>query len=162
MNLECRLEKLKETKVIGKGTAMNFSKNKTRELWQNFMPHVKKIKNRADENMYSIEIYGDPFFFENFDAEKKYEKWAAVKVQDFQSIPEPLEKLVIPAGEYVVFIYKGIPGDAEDTYRYIFRDWLPKSEFSLDDRPHLAIMGKKYKHNDPTSEEELWIPVKKK
>ncbi|MGB8704819.1 MAG: GyrI-like domain-containing protein [Gillisia sp.] len=161
MDLEWRIEELEETRLVGKGSEMNFSGNKTRELWEGFMPNLKKVKNREDDKLYSVEIYNDPFFFENFDPEKKYEKWAGVKVSNLQNIPEGLEKLVIPQGKYAVFNYKGKPGDAEGTYRYIFRDWLPNSEFSLDDRPHLAIMEAKYKKDDPNAEEELWIPVKK-
>jgi AraC family transcriptional regulator len=32
----------------------------------------------------------------------------------------------------------------------------------VDLRPHFALMGAKYKMNDSTSEEEIWIPIKKK
>jgi AraC family transcriptional regulator len=30
----------------------------------------------------------------------------------------------------------------------------------LDQRPHVEVMGEKYKNNDPDSEEEIWIPIK--
>ena len=48
------------------------------------------------------------------------------------------------------------------TYGFIFNDWLPSSKYVLDTRPHFAVMGSKYRNNDPDSEEELWIPVKVK
>jgi AraC family transcriptional regulator len=37
---------------------------------------------------------------------------------------------------------------------------LPGSDYSLDSRAHFEILGKKYKHDDPNSEEEVWIPIK--
>jgi AraC family transcriptional regulator len=58
-----------------------------------------------------------------------------------------------------VFIHHGPASEAIITYTYIFQTWLPGSEFRLDDRPHFAMMGEKYKDENPNSEEEIWIPV---
>ncbi len=150
-----------EKKFIGKKMIMSFEENKTAELWKSFMPNKKKIKNNIGIELYSIEVY-NPLFFDDFDPNEKFEKWAAVEVEDFKSIPDEMETLVSPEGLYAVFIYKGPAGKGAETYKYIFQTWLPNSEFLLDNRPHFAVMGDKYKHEDPESEEELWIPVKYK
>lgn len=42
------------------------------------------------------------------------------------------------------------------------KTWLPASDYNLDNRPHFEVLGEKYKNNDPTSEEEIWIPIKLK
>ena len=47
-------------------------------------------------------------------------------------------------------------------FQYIFSEWIPQSDYSVDDRPHFEVLGAKYKNNDPDSEEEIWIPIKKK
>jgi AraC family transcriptional regulator len=39
---------------------------------------------------------------------------------------------------------------------------LPNSAYALDDRAHFEVLGEKYKNNDPSSEEEIWIPIKVK
>ncbi|MDP5096829.1 MAG: GyrI-like domain-containing protein [Flavobacterium sp.] len=39
---------------------------------------------------------------------------------------------------------------------------MPNSEYQLDNRPHFEILGAKYKNNAPDSEEEIWIPIKRK
>lgn len=39
---------------------------------------------------------------------------------------------------------------------------IPSSAYEVDQRPHVEILTEKYKHNDPNSEEEIWIPVKPK
>ena len=160
--MEPRIEKLNEIKLAGKRMKVSFAGNKTRELWQSFMPRRKEIKNQIGAGRYSVEIYNNTEFFKNFNPSSEFEKWAAVRVNDYDDLPAEMETLTIPAGKYAVFIYKGKPSEAAETYRYIFTNWLPDSEFVLDDRPHFALMGEKYKGEDPDSEEELWIPVKEK
>lgn len=96
------------------------------------------------------------------DPGKEFEKWAGVKVHGFENIPNDMHELVIPKGEYAVFNYKGKPSEAHRTYQYIYGNWIPNSYYVLDDRPHFALMGEKYKGERPDSEEELWIPVRKK
>ena len=123
------------------------------------MPHREKIENKAGNHLWSIEIY-EPGFFENYNPHTKFQKWAAVEVEDFGHLPDGFETLSVAEGLYAVFIHKGPASEASKTYQYIFGKWLPKSDYELDDRPHFAVMGEKYKNEHPDSEEELWIPVK--
>ncbi len=103
-----------------------------------------------------------PGFFDNFNPDKEFEKWAAVEVEDFNGVPDEMETLKTPGGLYAVFLHKGPARKGVETYQYIFRTWLPNSTYLLDNRPHFAVMGIKYKKDSPDSEEELWIPVKPK
>lgn len=155
--MEPRIETLLETKLIGKRMTMSFTQNRTGELWQSFMPKKAEIKN-VDSDLYSVEVF-DKEFFNNFNPNKTFEKWAAVKVSDFNTVPIGMETLVIPEGLYAVFHYKGKASEAAPTYQYIFNTWLPASGYLLDDRPHFALMGSTYKNEDPNSEEDLWIPI---
>jgi AraC family transcriptional regulator len=124
------------------------------------MSEKKNITQVVGNELCSVEIY-DSTFFENFDPMKSYEKWAAVEVTSLESVPVHLEQLIIPEGLYAIFLYKGLASEAATFYRYIFQAWLPASGFVLDDRPHMAIMGDKYRRDDPFSEEEILIPVRK-
>ena len=158
--MEPRIEIVKETKLTGKKIKMSYARNKTAELWRSFSPRRKEIKNSVNSDLYSVEIYHDTAFFADFDPLKEFEKWAAVEVKDFDSVPEDIDKLVIPHGQYAVFHYRGKPSEAQETFQYIFGKWLPNSRYEMDDRPYFAIMGEKYKGEDPDSEEEFWIPIK--
>lgn len=160
--MEPRIEILPETKLIGKKLEMTFADNKTGQLWQCFMPKRSTIQNTISSELYSVEIFPDTSFFTNFKPNQKFEKWAAVQVPDFDVVPSEMETLIIPEGLYAVFHYKGKGSEATATFQYIFGHWIPNSAYTLDNRPHLAIMGEKYKNEDPDSEEELWIPIKKK
>jgi AraC family transcriptional regulator len=104
----------------------------------------------------------EPLYFNNFNPQSEFDKWAAVEVTDFDTIPEEMEMITLPAGLYAVFLHKGPASAGPKTYQYIFGTWLPNSDFLLDSRPHVAVMGEKYKQEDSGSEEELWIPVKPK
>lgn len=156
-----RIEILDQKKFVGMRAVMSFSANKTFELWREFMPARTGIRNCVGNTLYSIENY-PPHFFDNFDAAGEFEKWAAIEVTDFNSIPDRMESFVISAGQYAVFLHKGPASEGQKTYEYIFMNWLPGSGFELDDRPHFAAMGEKYRHEDPESEEEIWIPVRQR
>jgi AraC family transcriptional regulator len=154
-----RIETLAEKKLVGNRTKMSFSNNRTFELWRSFMPRRKEIRNSLGTDLYSVEVY-PPIFFEKFSADTEFEKWAAIEVTDFNATPDQMEKLTMPDGLYAVFVHRGPASTATKTYEYIFRSWLPSSDFTLDYRPHFALMGEKYKQNDQDSEEEIWIPIK--
>jgi len=120
----------------------------------------KLIANAVDpQHMYSLQLYGKDFYT-NFSPTRDFEKWAAVEVSDFDIVPEEMDTLIIPAGQYAVFHYKGSHNNGHDVFSYIFGEWLPVSGYELDDRPHFEILGPKYKNGDPDSEEEIWIPIK--
>ena len=156
-----RIETLPETRLIGVKVRMSFANNKTGMLWQTLMPRRREIEN-GSADLYSVEVYDDTNFFSNFNPTTEFEKWAAVAVSEQSPIPENMEELIMPEGLYAVFHYKGKASDAAGTYQYIYGTWLPQSEYELDDRPHFALMGEKYKNEDPDSEEELWVPIKEK
>ncbi len=139
---------------------MSFTNIKTFELWRSFMPRRKEIQHIVGTELYSAEVY-EPGFFDRFNPAATFDKWAAVEVSDWNNIPEGMETLTFE-GLYAVFLHRGPASAAEKTYRYIFTEWLPQSEFILDDRPHFAVMGAQYKKDDPDSEEEIWMPVKAK
>ena len=150
---------LKEKKLIGLKTEMSFAENKTGELWKNFMPRYSEIGNRVGKDLFSLQIYDPSFAKGNFDPHLNFCKWAAVEVFDFEIIPTDMVTLTIPEGKYAVFSYKGSSAEANEFFRYVFSDWLPKSGFRLDHRPHFEILSDKYKTNDSNSEEEIWIPI---
>jgi AraC family transcriptional regulator len=158
---EPEIKLLHEKKLVGKRLQMSFLKNKTFELWSSFMPRRNGILNRIGTAYFSLEVYPCTFFTE-FNPAVEFEKWATVEVEDFGLIPDGMEPITLPAGLYAIFIHHGPASEGQKSYEYIFREWLPSSAYLLDSRPHAAVMGDKYKKDDPDSEEELWIPVKLK
>ena len=153
---------LKEKILIGSSCKMNFTDNKTSEVWQSFMPRLKEIKNKISANLFSIQLYNDDYNFKQFHPSAYFTKWAATEVLCIDDVPANMETLIIPQGLYAVFLHKGSNAD-NSTFQYIFQTWLPNStQYLLDNRPHFEILGEKYKNNNSFSEEEIWIPIKSK
>ncbi|MFC5623479.1 GyrI-like domain-containing protein [Algoriphagus winogradskyi] len=162
MSIKPAIQILDEKKLLGMRVQMNFIGNRTQELWQKFMPRKNEIENKVSEELYSVEVYPSLSYFDQFNPATNFEKWAAVPVSTIDNSPTGLESLIIPAGLYAVFSFKGRDSEAPAMYQHILGNWLPNSKYQLDNRPHFAVMGEKYKNNDPDSEEEFWIPIKPK
>jgi AraC family transcriptional regulator len=155
-----RIETLYEKKLIGRRRTMCFSDYKIGELWRTFSPRRKEITNNLTNDLISLVIY-KPNHFTDFKPTNEFERWAAVEVANFDYIPAEMETFILHGGLYAVFDYKGLNTD-KSIFQYIFDTWLPTSDYDLDNRPHFEVLGDKYKNNDPKSEEEIWIPIKKK
>ncbi|MEM1135442.1 MAG: GyrI-like domain-containing protein [Bacteroidota bacterium] len=159
MELQPRIEHLKEKKLIGKHLKMSLVENKTVELWRNFMPRRKEITNKLTSDFISMQIYEETMNLN--DMSQKFEKWAVTEVANFDHVPDGMETFTLQSGLYAVFDYKGLSTDSQ-IFIYIYGTWLPNSAYLLDDRPHFEVLGDKYKNGDPNSEEEIWIPIKPK
>jgi AraC family transcriptional regulator len=159
--MQVRIEKLQEKRLLGLRMRMSLAQNRTADLWRAFMPLRRELKDLAGNDLFSVELY-DKNYFGSFNPNNEFEKWAAAEVKTLNDIFPRLEKLIIPEGLYAVFTYKGKASEGAKAYQYIFAEWLPASQYELDQRPHFALMGEKYKNDDPESEEELWVPVKPK
>lgn len=147
--------------LIGQGLEMSLNRDRTFELFSNFMPRLSEIPNKLSFEKLCVRVYPDSYDFRNFDYNASFEKWVAVEVLNTEFIPEGMKELIIEEGQYAVFLHKGPASEGEKTYRFIFEEWLAKSGYTVDTRPHFDVLGEKYKNNHPASEEEIWIPIKK-
>ena len=153
-------------RLIGNRIKMSLSDNltnKTFELWRSFMPRRREIKNSVGADLYCMQIYDKTPDFKNCDPDAVFfEKWAAIEVSDFETVPPGMWAHQLAGGTYAVFIHRGTPADFRKTLQYIYGDWFPGSGYVLDDREHFELLGEKYISNDPASEEEIWVPVRSK
>lgn len=156
-----RLIEMNAKSLVGRRRVLSLVENATSELWRDFLPSIQAVPNRVGCELFSLQNYPQDYF-RNFDPRAKFEKWAAVEVQDHQKVPSGMEPYLLPAGLFAVFHYVGSSNDAPKVFQYIYGEWLPRSEFNLDQRPHFEILGEKYRNNDPLSEEDIWIPIRAK
>ena len=155
-----RIVTITEKKLIGKRLSMSFANYRVGELWKDFMPRRKEINNSLSNDLISMVVYKSNHFLD-FKPTNEFEKWATIEVSNFDDVPTEMETFTLYGGLYVVFDYKGLNTDSS-IYKYIFGEWIPNSDYELDNRPHFEVLGEKYKNNDQTSEEEIWIPIKPK
>lgn len=156
-----RIETTSQKKLVGKRLKMSYADYRIGELWSSFMPIRKEIKHSLGTDLVSLVVY-QPTHFTNFKPNNEFDRWATVEVANFDQVPTEMESFILPAGLYAIFQYTGLASGISSFYQTIFTVWLPNSDYNLDDRPHFEILGAKYKNNDPSSEEEIWIPIKAK
>ncbi|MBK7966979.1 MAG: GyrI-like domain-containing protein [Bacteroidetes bacterium] len=160
MHLTPRIETISQKLLIGMRRRMSLAKNEIPLLWKSFMPRRNEVQNKKNPFLYSIEVYDDLSYFKHFNPSLEFDKWAAVEVSTEDEIPSDMEIFIIPHGSYAIFLFKGSEQEVFSFYAAIFNEWLPSTNYELDNRPHFACMGEQYKKGDPNSEEEIYIPIK--
>jgi AraC family transcriptional regulator len=159
---EPEIKTIEDKKLVGISLHTSLADDKTGILWKRFMSRKKEITNAKSDDLFSVQVYDEGFMEGQFNSQSVFEKWAAVEVEDYSQIQEGLQGLKLPGGLFAVFIHEGTSREFARTAQFIFGEWIPASEYSLDNRPHFEVMGKDYKgHENPDSKEEIWIPIKK-
>ena len=148
--------------LTGMHREISIAENHTVTLWKQFMPRKREISSLLSEALYSVQIYPAHFDFANPDLRMPFTKWVAVETPCHFTAPDQMEVLKVPAGQYAVFLHKGTPDTYISTINFIFNKWLPDSSYVYDFRPQFERMDHRYRHNDPDSIEEVWIPVRLK
>lgn len=158
-----RIEKIASKKLVGMMMPMTFQNHNPGALWGKFMPVRNKISNRISDQYYSLQKSPEGLLMSDYTPTTFFEKWALTEVSDFENIPEEMKPFKLEGGEYAVFRHIGnTPQGFVKSIGYILNEWLPASDFVLDNRPHFEVLGEKYDRFNPESEEDIWIPVKEK
>jgi AraC family transcriptional regulator len=157
--MQPRLEALPETTLAGQHRRLSLLADTTAALWRSFGQRLRARPFASSPERYSVQVY-DSAYFQAFRPEATFEKWAAVAVAHAADVPADLDLLVLTAGLYAVFDYRGLASAGPAVFRYIMLDWLPASGYELDDRPHFELLSEHYRPDDPAAEEQIWIPVK--
>lgn len=132
-------------------------KDRTSELWREFRSREGEIKNRVGDEAYSVRVYDDSYSFSQFDPAAEFDKWAGAEVN---GPCDGFRTLEIPSGNYAVFVHTGTAAAAPLTFGYIFGEWLPRSGYILDGRPHFEVLPPGYNPFDAEAREEIWLPIK--
>ena len=122
------------------------------------MPRRGEILNRTTDEYISMQFYnqaaGDWFL-----STEPFDKWAVVEVSSADSVPDGMRRYSMGGGQYAAFLHKGPARDYPQSIQYIFGEWLPNSEFEIDEREHFEVLPEGYDPLDPEAEEEIWAPI---
>ena len=154
------ISELPQQRLIGVLLEMSFSKDRTQELWQTFMPKKRLIRHPINSDLVSLQIYPESFASVGFDPQVSFIKWAAVKVAEDVEVPDGMQELVIPKGIYAIFDHIGPASEFSKTIDLIFNQWLPESGFVLDSRPHYEVLPEGYNPMSAEAKEQVYIPIK--
>ena len=159
-NIQPEIKIIPAKKLVGLSMDMSLVDDKTFQLFSTFMPRRKEIVGANDKAVLDLKIYPEGYF-QHFNPARRFTKWALVEVDALEHIPDGLALFHLSGGRYAVFAQRRA-SQSNRIFEYIFSEWLPGSEFVLDNRPHFDILSAGPKRNDPDAEEEIWIPIASK
>ncbi len=152
---EMESRRMKKGKFWVAGLAKTFSAESRREipeLWDRFVPQMKRFAERKDANSFGI---CDGSECDN----GEFDYMAGVEVDDPKKIPPGWIAKEIPAGDYLVFTHLGPISQFTKTVDYLWGTWLPNSKHKLRKAPDLEIYTARFIGESPASEVEIWVPV---
>ncbi len=123
--------------------------------WGQFMKESQAIKNRLlPERFYQVQ-----FWSEDHEPGGMY-FYIGVEAQHIEETDPQFVVKIIPAGHYLKFIHKGLSNKVGYTYRYIYHQFLPETDYQLTKPFNFEVYGEKcLGPYDERSESEIYIPV---
>lgn len=162
MSMNVVIKKMPEIKFTGISLKTNNPAEmpeKCPQLWMDFMPREKEIKNVKEDIALGV------CRTHRTDDQMTFEYYAALPVTEHEETPEGMKSESLPACEYAVFEHKGSLENLGNTYNFIYEEWLKNSEYQLVAMYDFEYYDEKFNHkdmNDPESKMYIYIPVKKK
>ncbi len=156
-NQEPELIELEEKVLVG---VSYFVKGSLKELdlsgeWNSFMKEADLINNKSIPECY----YQVQYWSENQDLEGMH-FFIGAEVTSIKEISPQFVLKPIPKGTYLTFIHKGLSSTVGFTYRYIYHEFLPDTNYKLSQPFNFEYYGKDYlSPNKEQSESHLFIPV---
>lgn len=160
--MEFKIVKRDEIKLIGLKEKIYMGSNTLTVLWGKLLDRKHEIKNLISENCYGV---AENFVFNPHLS--SLEETVSFEVRDFSFIPEGMVTKVLKPQTYLVFTHKGLlfamengKCSLEKTYENIYFETLPKSGYRVDHAFNFEYYDERFKHEDPSSEFDIYIPIK--
>lgn len=136
----------------GLSAEMSMAEDSTQALWMKMIPTVLNCAHL--EEVYSLQEYPSTFF-DSFQPEMKFRKWALAEAQCFAEIPEGFEAYTMPGGKYARF-YLEDRRKGGLFFSQVFTEFLPQAGLQLRTAPHFEILPKNWFHDQGLGE---WILI---
>ncbi len=95
----------------------------------------------------------------NFKADGTFSYVIGAEVLTSENVPDGMVCSTIPAAQYAVFTAHGqIPKSIQDTSKYIYKEWFPKSEYKRTEAPEFELYDERCQRGE-NAEVDIYIPV---
>lgn len=145
------------TKLVGIATQYDSADLSLTRLWSAFRPYRNNIANRIGDDAFGIyESYqeqGD---------EVSFSYVCSVPVSSFDQIPDGMTTRELPEQMYAKFTHRGPVANLDQTLKYIWGSWLPKSSYDYVEKPDFELYPSGFNDADPKNELYLHIPIRPK
>ena len=126
-------------------------KERIPELWSRLQSSIPEIKN----------ICGPAMGVVSGSAKSGCVNYAAcVQVADTNSLPENLDIITVPAGDYVEFVHEGLASELFRTCDNIYRSWFPGSGLLMGEGPMVEVYPENFRGDEPNPRIRLLVSVK--
>ncbi|MBK9247509.1 MAG: GyrI-like domain-containing protein [Ignavibacteria bacterium] len=146
-------------KLIGCSIYTSGTKSDFPEIWDVFIKRMDEIPHALkSETSYAVEFLG-----QEFHTEGKWFYMPCIEVTEFDEIPILMVAKTIPAARYAVFTHTGDISGVHELYTFVFKEWLPNSEFEMAFDFNLELYDERFLGVDnPESQLEILVPVRSK
>ncbi len=145
------------TKLVGIASQYDDADLSLPKLWSSFSPYRDSIPNRIGGD--SFGIYES---YEEKDDEVSFIYVCTVPVSSFDDIPKGMTARELPEQMYAKFTHKGPVENLEQTLKYIWGSWLPKSKYDYLEKPDFELYRSGFNDADPNNKLYLNIPIQPK
>ncbi len=161
MKMEPEIKIAGDKMLVGMSSKTSLNNNKIPQMWQDFLKRIPEVKNRANTDRFLLNRFNPDLKVEDITDDWEFEKWVAVEVESFASVPKDLETHTNQGGKYAVYIHKGTVMTFVETSAYVFGTLFPKTGLVFDERDDFVRYGPKFLGPmNEESEVEIWIPIK--
>jgi len=142
-------------KLVGIAKQYNSADLDLSRLWSAFRPYRNKIPNQVGNDAFGIYDC-----YEEHDNDISFIYVCTVPVSSFDDIPDGMTASELPEQMYARFTHVGPVANLEQTLKYIWGSWLPKSHYDYVEKPDFELYPPGFNNADPSSELYLHIPIK--
>jgi len=124
--------------------------------WTAFLKMMDAINNKVEPvHSYQIQFWSEDQMLEGMHF------FLGVEVHSIKDLSPEFVVKIIPQGSYLKFIHKGLSKNVGYTYRYIYEEFLPDTEFQLSKPFNFEYYGANYiSATNEDSESHLFIPIR--
>lgn len=153
--MEPRLLRMNSLTCAGLSEDIEMPRDKERipSLWARLQSRIPEITNSCGPAMGVVSRSGKP-------ACVSYA--ACIQVCDIKNIPEGLDVIAVPAGDYAEFVHEGPVSDLFRACDHIYRSWFPGSGLLMGDGPMVEVYPENFRGNEPNPGIRLLVSVKDK
>ena len=134
--------------VVGIARQFTMSNNTIPQLWDDFIKRDGDIPNSINTMSLGV-CYYEPNYESGKDIPFTY--MAGRMVSRVEDIPAGMTAHTLPACDYAVFEHVGSLESLRKTYDYIFRVWLPASEYNMAGCDDFELYDARFKYGQPDS-----------
>jgi AraC family transcriptional regulator len=160
-NLTPEIVTLPDMTIVGMQTLVSTKNNIIPNLWMRFVPSFGEINGRAKTDAtvgisYDMqEISADPDT-----RESQFFYLAGAIVSDIKDLPEGMAFRRILKHKYAKFTHRGSLAKLNDTYRYMYGQWLPNSAYDIDEiAPEIEWYDNRFMPDSANSAFDIYLPI---